>query len=178
LLLASARVRADRSVEVVLPDGRSGSTDEELSAWLGRPVRLVRASSGHEPTYESDEHRLWGGPPGAFHDDGNVRVSILGTETISRMSDWDLRRFRPNIVVDGADEDALVGSRVLLGGAILRVVQPVVRCVMVTRPQPGGIERDLDVLRTINRERGGNLAVGARVLEPGTVRVGDELELA
>ena len=49
------------------------------------------------------------------------------------------------------------------------------RCVMVTRPQPGGIERDLDVLRTINRDRGGKLSVGARVARPGLISEGDEL---
>ena len=46
---------------------------------------------------------------------------------------------------------------------------------MTTRPQPGGIERDLNVLRTINRDRDGCLAIGALVVQPGTVRVGDAL---
>ena len=49
---------------------------------------------------------------------------------------------------------------------------------MVTRPQPGGIGRDTGVLKTIHRERGGELAVAAQVLEPGTVRTGDLLEPA
>ena len=49
------------------------------------------------------------------------------------------------------------------------------RCVMTTRPQPDGIERDLDVLRTIQRERDGCLAVGALVVRAGTVRVGASL---
>jgi hypothetical protein len=47
---------------------------------------------------------------------------------------------------------------------------------MVTRPQPEGIERDLDVLRTIARERQNRLAVGALVSEPGTLKVGDSLQ--
>ena len=46
------------------------------------------------------------------------------------------------------------------------------------RPQPGGIERDTSVLKRIHRERGGELAVGALVRHPGTVRVGDRLEPA
>ena len=41
------------------------------------------------------------------------------------------------------------------------------RCVMTTRPQPGGIERDLDVLRSIHRTRDGCLAIGALVATPG-----------
>jgi len=46
---------------------------------------------------------------------------------------------------------------------------------MTVRPQPGGIARDLQVLRTIARERDTCLAVGARVTQPGRVSVGDAL---
>jgi hypothetical protein len=44
---------------------------------------------------------------------------------------------------------------------------------MTTRPQAGGIGRDTGVLKTIHRERGGVLAVGALVARPGRVAVGD-----
>ena len=47
---------------------------------------------------------------------------------------------------------------------------------MTTRPQPGGIDRDVDVLRTINRERANNLGIATLVQTPGTVRVGDVVE--
>lgn len=186
LLWAAARGGEDGSVEISLPDGRRARTDEDLSSWLGRPVQLQRADPGHRPTDEpagsagtvaSDARRPWAGPAGAFHDDGNARVSMLGRGTIAALGRWEVRRFRPNIVLDGQDEDALVGLRVGVGGAILDVVQPVARCVMVTRPQPAGIGRDLDVLRTILRQRAGALAVGAVVAQPGTVRVGDVLEV-
>jgi hypothetical protein len=49
---------------------------------------------------------------------------------------------------------------------------------MVTRPQPGGLGRDTDVLRTIHRERGGEFAVGAAVVSAGTIRPGDAVEPA
>ena len=62
-----------------------------------------------------------------------------------------------------------------LGDAVLDVDMRIERCVMTTRPQAGGVERDLDVLRTINRERNGCLSVGALVIQPGIVRVGDTL---
>lgn len=177
LLLMAASRHGDGRPTVVLPDGRAAVDDGDLSDWLGRPVRLEAARSGVEPTFEADSGQTWSGPTGAFHDDGGVRVSLVGTGTIGALGEWDVRRFRPNIVLDGEDEDALLGRRVRLGGAILDVVQPVVRCVMVTRPQPGGIERDLDVLRTIQRARGGALAVGALVVEAGTVRLDDEIEV-
>jgi uncharacterized protein YcbX len=65
-----------------------------------------------------------------------------------------------------------------LGSVRLRIGVPVSRCVMVTRPQPGGIARDTAVLKTIHRERDGLLAVRAAVLGAGIVRPGDLLEPA
>jgi hypothetical protein len=79
------------------------------------------------------------------------------------------------VLLDGGGEDALVGSRVALGDAVLDIGKRIGRCVMTTRPQPDGIERDLTVLRTIARERDACLAVGALVMRPGRVRVGDAL---
>jgi hypothetical protein len=49
---------------------------------------------------------------------------------------------------------------------------------MITRPQPGDIERDLDVLKQVNRERDGCLAIGAVVARPGTIRRGDAVSIA
>jgi uncharacterized protein YcbX len=97
-------------------------------------------------------------------------VSLVSTGTLG---DWDRRRFRANVVLDGEGEDDWVGSTIALGDARLDVGKRIDRCVMTTRPQPGGIERDLDVLRSIHRTRDGCLAVGALVATPGRVQVGD-----
>jgi MOSC domain-containing protein YiiM len=43
---------------------------------------------------------------------------------------------------------------------------------MTTRAQPGGIERQLDILRHVNSAHGPNLGVHARVLHPGRIEVG------
>ncbi len=61
------------------------------------------------------------------------------------------------------------------GTAALDVTKLIDRCVITTRPQPGGIERDLDVLRTVNRERAGNLGIGTLVTTPGRIALGDEI---
>ena len=58
---------------------------------------------------------------------------------------------------------------------MLDVVKPVDRCILTTRAQPGGVDRDLDVLRTINKELAGELGVGTMVVAPGRIAVGDEL---
>jgi uncharacterized protein len=178
LLHAAARLDGD-DVAITLPDGATATSDAELSAWLGRPVALVRAGDGaaryeapNDDEDEAGEWSSWTGPQGAFHDAAAFQVSLVGTATLRG---WDRRRFRPNAVVDGDGDDALVGRRVHVGGAVLDVVKQVSRCVMVTRPQPGGIERDLEVLRTVHRERGGRLAVGGRVAVAGPMTVGDAI---
>ena len=177
LLFASAYLDGD-GVRVVLPDGTATTDGGVLSDWLGHPVSLVAAHEVAHHRYETPldaEHEdraweTWEGPSATFHDSKRTAVSLLSTTT---MRDWDVRRFRPNLVVDG-DEDGLVGTSVAVGTARLEVVKQVDRCVVVTRPQPG-LGRDLDVLRTINRERATFLAVGALVAHPGRIAVGDEL---
>ncbi|MGY1634438.1 MOSC domain-containing protein [Geodermatophilus sp. SYSU D01186] len=182
LLFAAARVRPDGRVEVVLPDGTVTAEDAVLSRWLGRAVTLrAAADASGDRQYENpfevvdDDEDGWDaftGARGAFHDSSRARVSLVSTGTLGT---WDRRRFRANVLLDGAGEDALVGRRVRLGGAELDVVDRIPRCVMVTRPQPGGIGRDTGVLKTVHRERGGTLAIGALVARPGAVAVGDEL---
>mgnify|MGYP000138433124 CR=1 FL=1 len=182
LLFASGRLRGDGSAEIVLPDGTATTDDAALSAWLGRRVSLRQAGAASErPRYESPDDEEspapprwhdWQGAPGAFHDMAAARVSLVTTGTLGG---WDRRRFRSNVVLEGPGESDLIGSQVRVGGAVLDVNDPIPRCVMVTRPQPGGIERDTSVLKTIHRERGGDLAVGALVHRPGVVRVGAEL---
>ena len=181
LLFAAGRLRADGTAEVVLPDGTVTTDDDVLSGWAGRPVALrpaaaVRGDRRYEnPADIDDEAGRWNpfsGADGAFHDNADARVTLLSTGTVG---DWDRRRFRANVVLAGAGEDELVGSRVRAGTAELDVVRRVPRCVMTTRPQAGGIGRDTEVLKTVHRERGGALAVGAVVARPGVLAVGDVL---
>jgi uncharacterized protein YcbX len=182
LLFASARLRGDGSVDLTLPDGSPAHDDDGLSAWLGRRVAL-RTLDAEEPRryespvvdFEHETERDWApfdGAPGAFHDSPRARVSLVSTATIGS---WDRRRFRSNVLLDGDGEDSLVGSQVTLGDAVIDVGMRIERCVMTVRSQPGGIGRDLRVLRTIARERDACLAVGALVTQPGRVSVGDAL---
>ena len=182
LLFASARMLADGSAEISLPDGSVAGDDDALSNWLGRSVALRSAATGAARRYENvvdfenepaSEWEAFEGAAGAFHDSPGARVSLVSTGTTGP---WDPRRFRSNVLLAGEGEDSLVGSSVTLGEVTLEVGMRIKRCVMTTRAQAGGIERDLDVLRTIARERDARLAVGALVIAPGTIRVGDSVE--
>jgi uncharacterized protein len=186
LLLASARYVAADEVAITLPDGTETTDSGVLTSWLGRPVELRSADQHEFPRFEGmsvnddDDPELrwaaWEGPTGVFHDSKRTQVSLASLATIG---DWDRRRFRQNVIVDGsADdgrEDDLVGRSVTVGSVGFDVLKRIDRCVMVTRPQPGGIERDTSVLKTINRERNSCLGIGMVVTTPGTIALGDEL---
>jgi uncharacterized protein YcbX len=180
LLFGSARWLGS-AVEISLPDGSIAPDDAALSSWLGRPVALRSTDDVAERRYENPQDfenegdwEAFDGARGSFRDSAPTAVSLV---SLGSLSGWDRRRFRSNVLLDGSDEDSLVGSRVSVGGAVLDVVKRVSRCVMVTRPQPGGIDKDLTVLRTVHRERAGRIAVGATVTVPGTISVGDEVLL-
>ncbi len=181
LLFASARWHGNGEIEITLPDGSPAPHDDALSAWLGRRVALrstdARVAHRYEDVvdYEHESTSEWEafeGPPGAFHDSSRARVSLVSETTVGA---WDPRRFRANVLLDGDGEDGLVGRQVRLGEALLDVGVRIERCVMTTRPQPGGLDRDLQVLRTIARDRDACLAVGALVARTGTIHVGDRL---
>jgi uncharacterized protein len=178
LLFASARLE-DGSPVIERSDGTPLRGDDELSAWLGRSVSLVGAA-GRTGRYEASVDRYlddadwvtWEGPVGSFHDSGRTQVSLIAGETLHG---WDRRRFRFNLVLEGGSELSLLETTVRLGAARLYVGKRISRCVMTTRAQPDGIERDLNVLRTIVAELDGCLGVGAVVIDTGPIAVGEAI---
>jgi MOSC domain-containing protein len=127
LLFARARIDGDTNVSIELSHGSVATSDDDLSAWLGRPVELRRASRSRHGRYEiavdleaedTSEWVQWDGPDGTFHDSGRTRVSLISAEA---MGDWAWRRFRANVVID-ADERDLVDHKVRVGSAELEVV--------------------------------------------------------
>ena len=128
-------------------------------------------------------------PPGTYVDAYPVHVlttaSLRALQARSPGSAIDVRRFRPNAVVDlGTDPDPAgdfpeqgwVGRRLRLGEVELDVVSGCARCVMVTRPFDD-LPEDRDVLRTVVRDADQILGVYANVVTPGVVRAGDAVTL-
>jgi len=120
-------------------------------------------------------------PPGTFVDLSPVH--LLSTASLLSLAadgtPYDVRRFRPNVLVDAGNgdpfpESAWVGGEVELGAVTLRVTNPTIRCVVPTRPQPG-IERDTGISRLLAERTDRFLGVYADVATAGVVRVGDEV---
>ncbi len=178
LLFADPVIDGDEA-RIRLPDGTVSADREVLSDWLGRPVSLLRATPDTRGRYEialdeadpDSEWEQWHGPKGVFHDSTQTRLSIISEGSLGA---WDIRRFRPNIVVSDAGERNLVKQDITVGQVRLRVMKHIDRCVIVTRPQPD-LERDLQVLKDVNRHHHGELGVGALVRDPGVVSIGDQL---
>jgi len=97
-------------------------------------------------------------------------------------SAFDVRRFRPNLLIEpqagaeGLIERDWAGGTLRIGEVELSVVMPAMRCSMTTHAV-GDLPRDTNVLRTIVRDANQNLGAYATITQPGTVRVGDAVEL-
>lgn len=105
--------------------------------------------------------------------------SLRSMQEAAPASRFDMRRFRPNLLVDAPGdarfpETGWLGARLRVGEAELRVTVDCPRCVMTTHGF-ADLPRDPAVMRALVREAGGSLGVYASVERPGRVRVGDAL---
>jgi hypothetical protein len=135
-----------------------------------------------------DEVSAVGGavPGGRFVDFAAVHVVTASAlaELTAEVPATDVRRLRPNLVLNlerepGPDDRIQVGPQVTL-----RVMSPTARCVIPSAAQPG-LEHSPDVLRAIARRRvqvrdlgkGACFGTYAEVLTAGTVTVGDSVAI-
>jgi uncharacterized protein len=156
------------------PDGkeyelRSDELRAEISSWHGSDVELMNFKHG-------------------IFDEACISVITLGTvHGIERESgrDLDLRRFRPNIVIetksaDPLEEDRWVDRTLMFGeansGAALRVTMKDERCVMVNF-DPDTAERDSEVMKTLVRMNENYAGVYGTVVRAGELRVGQVVTL-
>jgi len=78
--------------------------------------------------------------------------------------------------VEGMDETTWPQGELRIGDAVVRLDSLRGRCPMTT-VDPDTLERDPEVLYDIGRRFKGRLALNAAVLQPGMIRVGDEVTL-
>jgi uncharacterized protein YcbX len=178
--------------EMVLPDGRHVSPSDPdaaslLSAWLGRDVRIVRASGGDvRPEIEGEEDETFRGEAGGLHDDSPMHIVTTSTlaflRTLYPGGDYDARRFRPNIVIDTADaegpvEQAWIGRMLRIGAAEFDVTKTCHRCVITTLPQ-FELPHDPAILRTVNQQAEGACGVYLRARAEAEIGTGDYVLLS
>ena len=115
--------------------------------------------------------------------DGQERFDILPllvcTDGAVRLFKRDVRRLRPNLLIEGVGESAergWPGALLRLPDAEIRLADLRARCVMTTY-DPDTIEQDHDVLRDIVRRFDGRLCLNASVTRMGRVREGDSVKL-
>ena len=189
-------------VRITLPEGTIVSSEQPdvhrtLSNALKREVTL--SASPNRPAATAEEYWLdiegldhrdtvsdFGLPEGTFFD--CAFVHLLTTATLDRLrvlypqGRFEVRRFRPNIVVEANGEKEFVendwiGQIVAIGDAVrLSITGPCGRCVMTTLPQ-GDLPKDAGILRTAVQQNHANVGVYASVLQGGKVRRGDSVRL-
>jgi len=185
-------------VRIALPDGTTVTSDQSdlnqiLAKALNREVTLGAAQRGpvnaeeYWPDMAGLDHRDtvtdFEMPAGTFFD--IAVVHLLTTATIDHLralyppGRFEVRRFRPNIVVSAGGEDAgfaendWIGRAVAIGGNVrLQITEPCPRCVMITLPQ-GDLPKDPGILKTAARHNAVNVGVYAAVVSGGTIRRGD-----
>jgi hypothetical protein len=160
-----AHAYAGREVPGAVVAGPWGAA---LSARTGRTLTLISTPIGV-------------GSPGP--------ITLLGDASVERVAaelgvpGLGARRFKMSIEIAGTgeyEEDGWTGRDVRIGAAVVRVGGQVPRCVLMTR-DPDTQERDHPVLKAILAHRtpmgGGEAPLGvyATVVEPGVVRVGDDV---
>ena len=146
-----------------------GPWNEHLSRAAGRAVRLARPEHPGDPLTEP--------------------VTLMSDGSLDRLEEEagrpvDPRRFRMLFTLSGCaahEEDTWQGRLVRVGGAVIHVTGPVDRCVVTTR-DPDTAKRDLDILRLLKDYRGlrgryVDFGMFAQVVTPGTVAVGDAVEV-
>jgi len=121
-------------------------------------------------------------PPGAFHD--CYPLLVLTTSALRSLAEAlpdsspDVRRFRPNIVIDTGDEPGhpeltWAGRRLSIGDAEIEIVNDCPRCVAITHAVSDDLPVDRAILRHVVHDLGQAVGAYARVVRHGSVRVGD-----
>ena len=188
----------------------SGAVEQKVTLWPLLPADRVDHYRRGAPTHEDFDQEMraifgrtkdeplpdfaafppelfeFESPPGTYFD--AFPILLLTDATLAKLkklapaSVIDVRRFRPNLVVQTPDgvEDFVelgwIGRRLRVGDAELEIAMACPRCVMITHAFDD-LPRDPGLMRTVVREANQNVGVYVRVARPGRIAVGDTVEL-
>ena len=201
------------AVSIGLPNGEvvnstQADVNQRLSACLGAAVHLATQApeaaklEQYWPEYEGESNEVSNeavagdAPQGTFFD--YAALHLLTTGSIAAMQKlypegrFEVRRFRPNIVIDTKDlvgfvENDWVGKTIKLGDSVrLRISDPCPRCVMPTLAQ-GDLPQDSGILKhAVAKNRPfvpfagkelPSVGVYAQVIQAGWVKRGDSVTI-
>ena len=138
-----------------VPDAGDAAA-EWLSAFIGRPCRLVQVPEAR--ARQVDTGYAQPGDKVAFSD--GFPLLLIGQASLDDLSarvgrPLSMARFRPNLVVSGAEAFAEDGwKRIRIGGVVFRIAKPCERCVFTTvDPDSGHKALDQEPLRTLAKFR-------------------------
>ena len=156
--------------------------EKELRAVFGRlPEEPLPDLTGFEELLEFES------PPGTYFD--AFPISIMSQQSLATMnqlegeSRFDVRRFRPNLLVDIPDTDhpfpeqAWVGKTLSIGSVKLKIDMTCPRCSMTTHGFDD-LPRDTEVMRKLVNHSDGNLGIYASVERPGQISREDHIEIS
>ena len=170
----------------------TGDMEEELRRIFGRtadePLPDLSVFPELLMTYES--------PPGTYFDafpllimtrNGLEHLQRIAQQEASADHQFDVRRFRPNILLDidgdsslpgeeSFPENAWAGRKLRIGEVTLQMEIVCPRCSMTTRAFDD-LQSDPGIMRSLVKNAEGNLGMYASVPEAGSISVGDTVEL-
>ena len=156
--------------------------EQELRSVFGRlPDEPLPDLAGFEEVLEFES------PPGTYFD--AFSLSIMSQQSLATMnqldgeSRFDVRRFRPNLLVDIPDTDhpfpeqAWIGKMLSIGSVKLRIEMTCPRCSMTTHGFDD-LPRDTEIMRQLVNQCDGNLGIYASVQTPGQISIEDHIEIS
>lgn len=156
--------------------------EQELRAVFGRlPEEPLPDLTGFEELLEFES------PPGTYFD--AYPISIMSQQSLATMnqlegeSRFDVRRFRPNLLVDIPDtehpfpEQAWVGKTLSIGNLTLKIEMTCPRCSMTTHGFDD-LPRDTEIMRKLVDHSDGNLGIYASVERLGQISLEDHIAIS
>ncbi|MCH2160619.1 MAG: MOSC domain-containing protein [Phycisphaerales bacterium] len=158
---------------------------DDIAAWftdaMGRPCRLYKAIPDVDPWRNPEPEG--DGSTTRFPDLYPILVACSASlGALFPAGDFDMARFRPNLVIDGSPpfaEDQW--QRIRVGEVVLELVKPCARCKITTVDQASGEQRGPEPLRTLASSRSWQqkpvFGWNALVRTPGKLQTGDPVEI-
>ena len=126
-------------------------------------------------------------PPGYLYD--AYPLHMITSDSLNYVAErsklnTDVRRFRPNILLENSEptpaltEQQWLGATLAVGEVVLRIDSPTIRCSMPGRAQPGfQLSAQMTLPSAIARHADRMLGVNIIILKTGMLRVGDQVRL-